>query len=365
MSTEAAESETMLLIPPSRSPSVRSSGSPNSSISLSYLIVRSPTSIHSEDTSDWRRCAVCSKGTIAISGFLICICLLFGWMWNNVLQSHSTQHTVHSTQTEESEQGIDTIPTSEEALIEDKTSVVVMGYSPHRIPNYKTIFESFGKMSSVLDQIVFIWNNQDVSPPNVPSNTAVPITKWMPSGNRLSNRFDVSRFLRTESMVTVDDDIMVTEAVFERMLAVHNQNISLIAGTEGRSYAANGTYAYRVVLGRPKMALTGLAIYSVHYATELMQQTDVVHHIDEGMNCEDIAMNFLVRSHTNADAVVISLDKNRDERRWGLGEKGKLSGTKTSDGRDWTRQRSDCVRFMERYFNTQTVQLDKVDADAQ
>ena len=50
-----------------------------------------------------------------------------------------------------------------------KTTLVLMGFSPKRIPNYEILFKAYGSMTDVLDKIIFIWNNQDVDPPHVPT----------------------------------------------------------------------------------------------------------------------------------------------------------------------------------------------------
>lgn len=42
----------------------------------------------------------------------------------------------------------------------EKTTVVLMGYYPSRIPNFDIILSSYGQMEDEIDQILLIWNSK-------------------------------------------------------------------------------------------------------------------------------------------------------------------------------------------------------------
>ena len=232
----------------------------------------------------------------------------------------------------------------------EKTTIVLMSYSPDRGDNVARVFQTYGAMEAVFDRIVFIWNNQNAQPPEIPSDTKVPIILWKAPRNTLNNRFNVSRFVRTPSVVSVDDDLLVNEPMICWMIKTHQEYPSRIVGLDKRSFGPDGTYSYIQMPGWLPVSLTKSWIISTNFLGVYMRDSNLTGFVDEVVCCEDIGMSFVVRNATGDNAqYAMALPLNRTYRRRELPEPGGLS---VSGGRQkWLDLRKHCVRWMMRHFD--------------
>ena len=213
---------------------------------------------------------------------------------------------------------------------ECKTTLVIMGYSPKRIPNYELQFKTYGSMTNVIDKIIFIWNNQDVDPPHVPI-TDVPIQLLISERNSLNNRFSVEKYVTTSSIVSLDDDRIIDKTLLVKMMETHKLHPYSLIGPFGRSYMND---KYRYDMKGTLLILTGSALIPTEYLNLYASNTRISDYVDSKMCCEDIAMNFLI-SNNGGDKIY--LPGNVKD----LPEQDALS--KKTDSVMWTNIRSHCI----------------------
>jgi hypothetical protein len=228
-----------------------------------------------------------------------------------------------------------------------KTTIVMMGYSSKRFSNYKNILRSYGSMKTVLDKIILIWCNQNSPPPTAPRESSVPVVILSAATNSLNNRYEVADMVRTSTVVSVDDDVKLSEALIEVLIKTHSQQPNRIIGVDGRSYDLNGKYNYHTNPGTT-MALTKTWIISKRFFAPYMKDKVLLDFINskDVHNCEDIAMNFVVQNLTGNDALIVTMDeKNYRET---LPEPDGLSISTSAD--KWNDKRSKCVMWMLNHF---------------
>lgn len=205
-----------------------------------------------------------------------------------------------------------------------------MGFSPKRIPNYEILFKAYGSMKDVLDKIIFIWNNQDVDPPQIPS-TNVSIQLVISERNSLNNRFSIGKYVKTSSIISLDDDRIIDKTLMEKMLETHKLHPKSLIGPFGRSYINNN---YRYDMKGSLLILTGVAMIPTTYLNLYTTNIHISDYVDSKMCCEDIAMNFLI-SNNGGDKIHLS-GNVKD-----LPEPDALS--RSTDSGTWTKKRSQCI----------------------
>ena len=225
----------------------------------------------------------------------------------------------------------------------NKTTIILMGYNTKRIPNYKTVFKTYGSMTDVIDKIIFIWNNQNDLPPKIP-NTDVYVQLVKGDKNLLTNRYKMSRYVTTSSVITVDDDVILPRNTILVMLKEYNKNPNLLIGLDDRSYTDDGKYIPRMTETTVnKLVIGKTMMWNKKYGDILFQHKDVVEYVNTvHPGCDDIAMNFLIKSITKKEPIrLLKVDRRN------LPEIGGLS---LKPG--WYEIRNECVSFMLKYFKT-------------
>ena len=222
-----------------------------------------------------------------------------------------------------------------------KTTIILMGYNTERIPNYKTLFETYGSMTDVIDKIIFIWNNQKDLPPNIPT-TDVYVQLVKGETNLLTNRYKMSQYVTTSSIITVDDDVILPRNTILRMLKEYQKNPNLLIGLDDRSYTSDGKYiAKEMETTVNKLVLGKTMMWNKKYGQILFEHKEVVKYVNTlHPGCDDIAMNFLIKSITKKEPVrLLKLERKN------LPEIGGLSLKK-----GWYDERNECVSFMLKHF---------------
>uniref|UniRef100_A0A182W3Y6 Exostosin-2 n=1 Tax=Anopheles minimus TaxID=112268 RepID=A0A182W3Y6_9DIPT len=166
-----------------------------------------------------------------------------------------------------------------------------------------------------LQKMLVVWNNQRKAPPH-PSlfpKIGKPLKIIQTAANRLSNRFYPYEEIETEAILTIDDDIvMLTADELDFGYEVWREYPDRIVGFPSRTHVwdnATGRWRYESEwTNQISMVLTGAAFHHKYWSylyTHAMPG-NIKEWVDEHMNCEDIAMNFLVSNITNKPPIKVA-----------------------------------------------------------
>ncbi|EDS37928.1 exostosin-2 [Culex quinquefasciatus] len=181
----------------------------------------------------------------------------------------------------------------------------------------ESLFILIQKLATVpsLQKILVIWNNQKKSPPH-PSlfpKIGKPLKVIQTAANKLSNRFYPYEEIETEAILTIDDDIvMLTADELDFGYEVWREFPDRIVGFPSRTHVwDNATNRWRYEsewTNQISMVLTGAAFHHKYwcYAYTYSMPGNIKQWVDDHMNCEDIAMNFLVANVTNKPPIKVA-----------------------------------------------------------
>lgn len=170
------------------------------------------------------------------------------------------------------------------------------------------------KGMAFLNKVIVIWNGIN-HPPNdktVWPDVGVPVVVVRPAKNSLNNRFIPYDAIETDAVFTMDDDspLRPDEIVFA--FRVWRQSRDRIVGFPGRFHAWDGEQKSWVYNSNHScelsMVLTGGAFFHRYYSyVYSFSMPEVIRSIvDKFMNCEDIAMNFLVAHMTRQPPIKVT-----------------------------------------------------------
>ncbi|XP_017768958.1 PREDICTED: exostosin-2 [Nicrophorus vespilloides] len=191
-------------------------------------------------------------------------------------------------------------------------TAVILTYD--RLESLFILIEKISKVPSLM-KIVVVWNHQRKAPPALSKfpQIAKPISVIRTKANKLSNRFLPYEEIETEAILSIDDDIvMLTSDELEFGYEVWREFPDRIVGFPSRTHIwDNVTKSWKYEsewTNEISMVLTGAAFYHKYwnylYTTAL--PTGVKNWVDDHMNCEDIAMNFLVANITNKPPIKVA-----------------------------------------------------------
>lgn len=183
-----------------------------------------------------------------------------------------------------------------------------------RVASLFTLIQRIAKVPSLM-KVVVVWNNQKKRPPPIQDFPKIskPINIIKTKANKLSNRFFPYREIETEAVLHIDDDIvMLTSDEVEFAFEVWREFPDRIIGFPSRTHIwDNITQSWKYEsewTNEISMVLTGAAFlhkyWSYLYTKEL--PPGVKDWVDDHMNCEDIAMNFLVANLTNKPPIKVT-----------------------------------------------------------
>lgn len=181
----------------------------------------------------------------------------------------------------------------------------------------ESLFEVIHQVAKVpsLAKILVVWNNQEKAPPQM---SAWPVTGKQlkvvqTPHNRLSNRFFPYDEIETECILALDDDIvMLTADELEFGYEVWREFSDRLVGFPSRVHLLeNGTGKWRYEsewTNAISMVLTGAAFYHKYfsYLYTYSMPGNIKSWVDDHMNCEDIAMNFLVANVTGKAPIKVT-----------------------------------------------------------
>ena len=226
-----------------------------------------------------------------------------------------------------------------------KTTLVLMGYSSKRIPNYEKIFSTYKDMDNVLEKIIFIWNNPSEAPPKMPQGK-VHIQYWKASKNSMVNRYRILDYVTTESVLTVDDDVLLSSKLIQNMIQSFNNDKTNLVGLDPRSFTNDGKYSFdkseknKLVIGKTMM-------WNIKYASIFLNDKELTR-FSEANPCEDIAMNFLIRHLTKKEPIIVEMTKTAFRKN--LKE---ADGLSINPKTNWIEERNNCVTYMMKRFSFQ------------
>ncbi|TRY55513.1 hypothetical protein DNTS_014029 [Danionella cerebrum] len=183
-------------------------------------------------------------------------------------------------------------------------TAVVLTYD--RIESLFRVITEISKVPS-LAKLLVVWNNQNKSPPeeSLWPKVAVPLKVVRTTENKLSNRFFPFDEIETEAVLAIDDDIiMLTSDELQFGYEVWREFPDRLVGYPGRLHLWDhemGKWKYESEwTNEVSMVLTGAAFYHKYfnYLYTYKMPGDIKNWVDAHMNCEDIAMNFLVANIT-------------------------------------------------------------------
>lgn len=169
-----------------------------------------------------------------------------------------------------------------------------------------------------LSKVLVIWNNQLKNPPHSTKWPKVnkPLKVIQTKENKLSNRFYPYDEIETEAVLSIDDDIiMLTADEVEFAYEVWREFPDRIVGFPSRIHMwDNGTTCWKYEsewTNSISMVLTGAAFHHKYwnYMYTTAMPGDIKEWVDEHMNCEDIAMNFLVANITGKAPIKVTPKK--------------------------------------------------------
>ncbi|SPP90194.1 blast:Exostosin-3, partial [Drosophila guanche] len=199
-----------------------------------------------------------------------------------------------------------------------------------------------------LYKVVVVWNS-----PKSPQLSlrwpaiGVPVEVVRGQHNSLNNRFLPWDVIETEAVLSMDDDVQIGQDEIVFGFRVWREHRDRIVGLPGRHHAwdaVSSTWRYNYSFScELSMVLTGAAFlhkYYMYLYTYHMPQA-IRDKVDENMNCEDIAMNFLVSHITRRPPVKITS-------RWSFRRRGIKSSL--SQRPKHLEDRHKCINFFSQVF---------------
>ena len=198
---------------------------------------------------------------------------------------------------------------------EDGFTAVILTYD--RLESLYQVIKSVAETPS-LAKILVVWNNQQKAPPDYADLPAVAknITIIRTSANLLTNRFHPFPEIQTEAVLSMDDDIvMLTSDELEFAYQVFREFPDRIVGFPSRTHVWNNAtrqWKYESEWTNDvSMVLTGASFYHKywHYlftANPSPVGQEIKSWLDSRLNCEDIAMNFLVANATGKAPIKVT-----------------------------------------------------------
>lgn len=193
----------------------------------------------------------------------------------------------------------------------EQFTIVILTYEREQV-----LMDSLGRLYGLpyLHKVVVVWNSpkpplDDLRWPDI----GVPIAVVRGPRNSLNNRFLPFDVIETEAILSVDDDAHLRHDEILFGFRVWREHRDRVVGFPGRFHAwdlnSNQAWNYNSNYScELSMVLTGAAFVHKYYTylyTYWLPQA-IRDKVDEYMNCEDIAMNFLVSHITRKPPVKVT-----------------------------------------------------------
>lgn len=210
-----------------------------------------------------------------------------------------------------------------------------------------------------LNKVIVVWNSVDREPPTTWPTLHVPVEFIKPPVNSLNNRFIPWDRIRTEAVLSLDDDIDLMQQELILAFRVWRENRDRIVGFPARYHARYGDSMFYNSnhTCQLSMILTGAAFIHKNYLDEYTNTMPSVirSHVDKVQNCEDIAMNFLVAHLTRKPPI-------KTTSRWTL--KCPTCTEALSQSESHFNERHECVRLFTTIYGYNPLKFSQFRADS-
>lgn len=193
----------------------------------------------------------------------------------------------------------------------EQFTIVILTYEREQV-----LMSSISRLYGLpyLNKVVVVWNSpkppaEELRWPDI----GVPVVVVKAARNSLNNRFLPYDVIETEAILSVDDDAHLRHDEIMFGFRVWREHRDRIVGFPGRFHAwdlnFNNGFLYNSNYScELSMVLTGAAFVHKYYAWLYWRWLPqaVRDKVDELMNCEDIAMNFLVAHLTRKPPVKVT-----------------------------------------------------------
>ncbi|PAA67670.1 hypothetical protein BOX15_Mlig033285g2 [Macrostomum lignano] len=240
----------------------------------------------------------------------------------------------------------------------EQFTAVVLSYNRESV-----LVGSLSKLAGLpyLHSVLVVWNGE--RPPNPstvwPDLGGVPLHFIRGPGNSLNNRFLPWSQIRTEAVLSLDDDVYMRQDELVLAFRVWREHRDRIVGFPARFHARSGSgWVYNSnQTCEYSMVLTGAAFLHVHYLHlySYWLPAALRAEVDRLTNCEDILMNFLV-SHVTRKAPI------KVTSRWTFPCFGCSQSLYKDDSHFF--ERSHCINYFSGMFGYNTLLYSQFRADS-
>ncbi|RLW09879.1 hypothetical protein DV515_00002362, partial [Chloebia gouldiae] len=181
-------------------------------------------------------------------------------------------------------------------------TAVVLTYD--RVESLFRVITEVSKVPS-LSKLLVVWNNQNKNPPedSLWPKIRVPLKVVRTAENKLSNRFFPYDEIETEAVLAIDDDIiMLTSDELQFGYEVWREFPDRLVGYPGRLHL----WDHEMNKWKYESEWTNEVSMYFNYLYTYKMPGDIKNWVDAHMNCEDIAMNFLVANVTGKSVIKVT-----------------------------------------------------------
>jgi len=193
---------------------------------------------------------------------------------------------------------------------QEQFTVVMLTYEREQV-----LLNSLARLYGLpyLNKVVVVWNSPGPPSPELQwPDIGVPIKVVKTQRNSLNNRFLPYQEIDTEAVLSVDDDAHLRHDEIIFGFRVWREHRDRLVGFPGRFHAwdkehnswnYNSNYSCEL-----SMVLTGAAFYHKYYSYVYTHTMDpsIRDMVDDFMNCEDLAMNFLISHLTSQPPIKVT-----------------------------------------------------------
>ncbi|CEF69760.1 Exostosin-3 [Strongyloides ratti] len=194
-------------------------------------------------------------------------------------------------------------------LITDKYTVITLAYQRDREVNLSLI--QYDNISYV-DKVIIVWNDQNTT--NIPkkekwNKSNVPVFFIKTKKNSMNNRYLPYDIIKTECIFFLDDDIRITKKLLNKSFDLWKMNKNIIIGYYPRLTGKGTNITYFLEKKESyDLILLGLSLvhknYIYNYSYKMSKKIRDI--VDETMNCDDIAFNFMVSIFSNKPNILFT-----------------------------------------------------------
>ena len=189
----------------------------------------------------------------------------------------------------------------------EQFTMVILTFNRERL--LTSVLLEYFKMP-YLNQIIIVWNSIQIKPTNEfyyifrKELKLKLLTLVYGKENSLGNRFLPYEFIRTEAVIALDDDTQLRNDEIIYGFRIWRENRDRLVGFPSRFHSwnpINQTFRYKSDFTcEYSLILTGGAFYHrfYHYYYHHLLDKRIREKIDEYMNCEDVAFNFMISDLT-------------------------------------------------------------------